>query len=340
MPAVSASFLSILTRADVVLAAPLFLVASAVVVMVAPRLTATVGVIAQRTTFGSSLAGSVLLGASTSLPGIVVTAVAALRGDVALAAANAVGGVVAQTTFLSVADLAQRRDDLFRNAASAKALTQLGLLLALLSVPLFAITGWPDATIGRVHPASLILVAVYIGGVWTARKRPAEEETAAHDEAPSDEPLWRVWSAYALYVVLVGIAGVVIGTTISPIASALGLTSLAAGALITAAATSSPELVTAVTAARRGQLDLAVGDIVGGNTFDVLFLAVADVVVAMSLYRQLGNDAILLIAAAILLNAILLFGAARRNPRSFSPESVLMLLVYLTLAVALVTQPP
>lgn len=92
---------------------------------------------------------------------------------------------------------------------------------------------------------------------------------------------------------------------------------------------------------RRGKLALAVGDIVGGNTFDILFLAVADVALVASLYSKLGNDVVLLIAIAILLNALLLLGfVRRRGTDTVSPESLVVIAAYVALAVLLVTAPP
>lgn len=331
---------ALLSEVGVAVASPLFLVATGVVAVVAPRLTATAKVLGKRTGLGKTLAGVVLLGASTSLPGIIVTVVATLRGDVALAVANAVGGVAAQTVFLAVADVGRRKGALFQEAVSAKALTQLGVLLVLLALPLFAIAGWPDTVVGRIHPASAILVVAYVAGLWAARREPGEAE-ADPDDKGGGEDLSKVWARYAIYVGSVGVAGFVIGTAISPIAQALGLTSVAAGALITAGATSSPELVTAVTAARRQQLHLAVGDIIGGNTFDVLFLVLADLALAASLFSELGVDVVVLLAAAILLNAILLLGfVRRRGAGAVSPESVLMFIVYVALALVLLLAAP
>lgn len=113
---------------------------------------------------------------------------------------------------------------------------------------------------------------------------------------------------------------------------------MAAGALLTAVATSSPELITTATAARCGKLALAVGD--SGNTFEILFLAVADVALAASLYSKLGNDLVLLIAIAILLNALLLLGLVRRRGTdTVSPESLVIIAAYVALAVLLITAP-
>lgn len=333
---------SFLTDSDTVVAAPLFAVATGAVLVFAPRLTSTVDALAERSRFGRTLVGSVLLGASTSMPGIVVTVVATLRGDVALAVANAVGGVAVQTTFLAVADIAQRRTHMFRNAATSKALTQLGMLLVLLAIPLFAVAGWPDVSVGRLHPTSIILVLVYAGGMWISWREPGEPDEPVHRPTElSDAPPSVLWLRYARQVAMVAIAGFVIGTTISPISDALGIGSVAAGALITAGATSTPELVTAVTAARRMRLHLAVGDIVGGNTFDILFLAVADLAFATSVYTVVGGEVVLLIASGILLNALLLLGFVRRgSARSVSLESWIMLGVYLALAIVLLAAPP
>lgn len=327
-------------------ALPLFALATAVVALVAPRLAKVADQLGTRTGIGNSLAGAVFLGACTSVPGLVVTVSATLRGDVELAAANAVGGVAAQTTFLALADVAYRRGSLTRDAVSPRALSQVALLLVLLAVPLLAVSGYPDATVlDRVHPASLVLLVAYPAGMWVARRqprRPGEDEGGRDSDSDEGRPsLAGLWLRLAGYASVVGVAGYLISTQVGPIADSIGLTTVAAGALLTAAATSSPELLTAISAARRGRPALAVGDIVGGNNFDLLFLAVADLVLAGSLYADLGPAFPLLIGVAVLLNAALLLGFVRGRPeRRVSPPNVLVLALYVALAVLLVVSPP
>lgn len=323
----------------------LFVVATAVVAVVGPRLTAVTGALARRTPLGRNLAGALLLGASTSLSGIVVTVTAAVNGDVALAAANAVGGVAAQTTFLAVADAAYRQGSLTRAAVSPTVLSQLGLVFALLAVPLFAANGYPDLALAdRVHPASVVLVVGYVVGMWVANRQGGTASGGGDDHGDhrhDDVSTPALWGRYLGYLVLVGAAGYVLATSVGPIADALGLTSVAAGALLTAGATSSPELITALAAGRRGQPQLAVGDIVGGNTFDMVFLALADLAVAGSLYAEVGDAFVLLVSIAVLLNAVLLLGFVRdRTEHRVSPPSVAMLVLYTGLAVLLVAAPP
>ena len=69
-----------------------------------------------------------------------------------------------------------------------------------------------------------------------------------------------------------GVAGWGIAKTGAVIAEGAGISQSVVGALFTAVVTSLPELITTVAAVRRGAVTLAVGGIIGGNTFDVLFL--------------------------------------------------------------------
>ena len=78
---------------------------------------------------------------------------------------------------------------------------------------------------------------------------------------------------FAVLAVVVSIAGYGIAQSAMAIAERTGLSETVVGGILTAITTASPELVTSIAAVRTGALTLAVGGIIGGNTFDVLFLA-------------------------------------------------------------------
>jgi cation:H+ antiporter len=100
-----------------------------------------------------------------------------------------------------------------------------------------------------------------------------------------------------------------------------------------ALATSLPELVTAVAAVRRGALNLAVGDVIGGNAFEVLFLGAADVVWRPgSIYHEFTAENRFTAVLAILMTGVLLLGMLRRERHGIAGigfESALVLLLYL-----------
>ncbi len=118
--------------------------------------------LADRTGLGEAIVGAVLLGASTSIPGITASVVSAIDGFPSMALSNAFGGIAAQTTFLAVADITYRKVNLEHAAASVENMMQGSLLIALLGVLFLALSG-PQISFWGIHPATPILLLSYIG---------------------------------------------------------------------------------------------------------------------------------------------------------------------------------
>ena len=84
--------------------------------------------------------------------------------------------------------------------------------------------------------------------------------------------------------------------------------------MLIAAATSLPELVTSVAAVQRGALTLAVGSIIGGNTFDTIFIVLSDIAYREgSIYNAITDRQVFLVALTMLLTGFLLLGFLRRE---------------------------
>lgn len=320
----------------------LFLVTATVVVAASIRATGLADVIADRTRMGEAMAGGVVLGAATSLSGIVVSVTAAAQGDASFAVSNAVGGIAAQTLFLALADLFYRGPNLEHAAAEPANLFQTVLLIGFLSLPVAAMAG-PSVSVLGVHPASVVLALAYVFGVrltaamrdqpmWRPVKTSATRADEPEDEAEAGKPWHRQAAEFALLVALMGTAGWVISRIGSTTISRFGLSSSLVGALGTAVVTSLPELVTTLTAVRRGALQLAVGGIIGGNTFDTLFLVFADAAYRDgSIYHAAGTEDLFWLATGLVMTVILLAGLIlrqREGPARIGVESVLMMAVY------------
>ena len=326
-----------------------FGVAVAVVAVCSVRATRLADVIADRSALGEAFVGGVVLGAATSIGGVVVSVTAALDGDASYAFSNGVGGIAAQTLFLAFADLLHRRANLEHAAAEPANLLQATLLLILLSLPLSAISG-PDFTLLGLHPVSLVMFAAYLGGVALVRRvrenpmwRPVETSATRHDEpeddAERDRPVGPPALRFLALVTLMGAGGYVISQAGGQLIARFALGSSLVGALITAVATSLPELITTMTAVRRGALQLAVGGIIGGNTFDTLFLVFSDAAYREgSLYHAVGTQDTYWLATGILMSGVLLAGLLvrqRQGPGRIGLESVLLVVIY---AAAVATQ--
>lgn len=332
-----------LAELSITLTGVAFVMATVVIVLVGTRITGLVDRIADRTGLGEAVSGAVLLGMATSLAGTVVSLTAALDGRASLAFANAVGGIAAQTAFLAVADLTFRRANLEHAVAEIANVLQAALLVLMLTIPLIAVFG-PEVSVLGIHPASLILPLIYAAGVRVSvevRRAPmwrpvttddTRIDTPDEQETADPRDTWRLAGGFGLAAAILAVAGYVLAETGGRLADELGLSQTIVGALMTAVATSLPELVTTLAAVRRGALDLAVGGIVGGNTFDVLFLTLADIGYRDgSIYHAVGPADLFWLVTGLAMSATILIGLVvrqRDGPAKIGFESLAVLAVY------------
>ena len=319
-----------------------FLAAGAFTVAAGIRLTRGGDVLADRTRLGEALFGAVFFGAIISLSGIAMTAGAAASGYAKLGYSNAIGGIAAQTAALGVADIAYRKANLEHAAASLPNMLFSVFLVMLLVIS--QLTGQtPDVTLLGIHPGSLVLLTAYVVGVRAVRKAqdeplwlPKRTRETVPDEPNDEEQKERsTWSLFLEFVGL-GIAVAVAGWAVSHAAQGIvehaGIDESVVGAVFMGLVNAIPETVTAVAAVRRGALTLAIGGVLGGNTFDVLNLVVGDVAYrAGSLHHAAGQAESTLVLGTTLMITILLAGLLRRErsgPANIGWESVLMLTVY------------
>lgn len=320
----------------------LLLAAAGVIALVGARMSAYADRLADITGLGEAVTGAVLLGAATSLPGIVTSVTAAAGDHPHLAMSNAIGGIAAQTFFIALADFAYRKANLEHAAASVTNLINGTLLLSLLSVPLLAYTT-PDVTFYAIHPATPALIVLYLFGLrlatrthhepmWGPRET-AETEADVPDEPPGDSrSVMAISLRFAATAAVVGVAGWIVAKSGIALTQLTGLSEGLVGTLFTAVATSMPELVTTLAAVRRGALTLAVGGILGGNTFDVLFAAFSDVAYRQgSIYHAMSSEQTFVIVLTMLMTTVLLLGLLRRETHGIANvgfETAAILAIY------------
>ncbi len=297
--------------------------------------------IAKITGLGQLLTGAVLIGAVTSLSGSILSVTAAWEGNASLAVTNALGGIAVQTTFLAIADMAYRRANLEYAAASEPNLLQGVILIGILALPLVGMA-LPGLGGYGLHPVSVVIVVGYVLGLGLTRQaertpmwQPRLAADALHEEVPAESKpagAVRTWTSFGALGVVVAGSGWVLAQVAPVISAGAGLDQSLMGGLFTATATSLPELVVAVTAVRRGALALAVGDILGGNAYDVLILAVSDVAYRDgTIYGAIASRDVAWVALSIVLVSVLLLGLLRRHKHGFGNlgfETVLMFGLY------------
>ena len=320
-----------------------FIVAAFVIAIVGTKMTKIADRLADKTGLGEAVVGALFLGGSTSLPGIVTSITTAADGYAELSISNALGGIAAQTAFLGLADIVYPKANLEHAAASAANLSQGTLLITLLALPLIAIA-IPQVTVWHIHPVSFLIPIAYIFGLrlissaretpmWSPRKTKETFLDEADSEENSRSGLTSLWMRFGFYALTIGVAGYVVAESGVAIAESTGISQSVVGGLFTAVSTSLPELVTSIAAVKQGALTLAVGDIIGGNSFDVLFIAFADFAYRQgSIYLGLTQSQSFIIALTILMTGILLLGLLRREKHGIGNigfESFLILVIYI-----------
>ncbi len=323
-------------------AAMTFIVGGMIILLAGTRLTRLADRLADRTGLGEAFVGAVFLGASTSLPGITASVTAAWDGHAALAISNAVGGIAVQTAFLGVADIAYRRANLEHAAASLGNLMWGGLLIVLLATLLFGMVS-PEMNAFGVHPVTPLMIVIYLLGlrlVHQARRQPmwrprltraTQLDRPARESAGRESLAW-LWFGFATTAVIVAVSGWAVARAGEVLVTRAGISESLVGGVLVAIVTSLPELVTSVAAVRRGALTLAVGGILGGNTFDTLFAAMADAAYREgSIYAAVSAREAILTALTIIMTGVLLLGLLwrqRLGPGRIGVESVAILALY------------
>jgi cation:H+ antiporter len=321
-----------------------FVAAAIVIFLSGVRITGLADLLADRTGLGEAIIGAVLLGAATSFSGTIVSITAALDGYASLAFSNAIGGIAAQTMFLAVADMFYRNVNLEHAAADLTNLFQGLVLFVLLALPMIALTT-PEVTIWAIHPVSLAIPLIYGASLYASRSvhekpmwSPVQTTDTRKDEPEAENARQRAISTrrlfleFLLLMFIMGGAGWLIAQTGSALSDRMQISATLVGALATAVVTSLPELVTTIAAVRRGALQLAVGGIIGGNTFDMLFLPASDIAYRDgSLYHAVGMQDYFWVVIATLMTGVLLGGLLLRQqygPAKIGYESITLLLIY------------
>lgn len=298
--------------------------------------------LAHSTGLGEALVGALFIGASTSLSGITTSITAAAAGYAQMAVSNGLGGIAAQTAFLALADIAYRRANLEHAAASAENLFMSSFVLILLGIHLLALSV-PTLSFFAIHPATVILIVAYVFGVhllarthdtpmWLP-KRTHDTSREPTNHNPKRRRLSKLWLQFALYATVVAIAGWSFAQLAVPLGEKTGLSHGVVGGVFTAVSTSIPELVVAITAVRMGALNLAVGDIIGGNAFDTLFIAASDIAYREgSIYADIAHSERFWLSNSIVMTSVLLMGLIyrqRHGPGNIGLESVVLLVLYI-----------
>jgi cation:H+ antiporter len=322
-------------------------VASAAVIIVAGTLLTRFGdTIAGRTRLGRLLVGGILIAAATSLPEAAVDIHAVRLGNPDLAVGDLMGSSLFNLLILAIADLLHRSPHgAFSRAAAGHALSaSLSILLTALAGMAILARGM-GLGVGGVGLGPLLIAGMYLFGVRLIyrdqRHGAASEHAGADDDAGGDgngrRSLLRAIVGYLACAAAILAAAPHLARSADTIAEATGLGGTFVGTTLVALSTSLPELVATLAALRIGAFDMAVGNILGSNAFNMVLL----------LPLELAHDGLLLEAvspvhaftalAAITVSSVVVMGQLYRvesRKLFIEPDALLVITLVLGTLVA------
>lgn len=218
-----------------------------------------------------AIIGATIVSLGTTLPEVTVSVFAAIGGNPDLALGNAIGSIIVDTGLIlgiaaMIAPLPVDESILNRQG---KVQFFSGIMLAVVCLPIFSggVTGNLPQWMGITF-LGLLAVYLYFSMTWSKNSGDSEEEELKEEKAPVYIQLLKL--AGGIATVILSSQFLIPAVEIS--AHRLGIPQAIIAATLVAFGTSLPELITAVTAVRKGHGELAVGNIVGADILNVLFV--------------------------------------------------------------------
>ena len=178
----------------------------------------------------------------------------------------------------------------------------------------------------------LFLFFVFLYYVFTQMKNEDEPEAVM----TNIKPLWKIYS-----LIIIGLTGLIVGGKLVvdnsvEIASSMGVSEKIIALTIVATGTSLPELLTSVVAALKKNSDIAIGNVIGSNIFNIfLILSISSIIKPISYNLKFNWDLLLLIVGTLLLLVFMLTGKKKKLDRW---EAVILFLIYVSYTIYLVIQ--
>lgn len=214
------------------------------------------------------LIGMVVVGFGTSAPEMVVSALSAAQHNPELALGNAYGSNIANIALI-LGFTAVVRPVVVKNIALKR---DLPVLMVVTAFSIFLVSNLSVTRMDGVIMLAVFALAMGINVVSEMRQKKALVSAEVEEKTSAPVSLWK-----SLFWLLLGLAVLVASSRLLvwgavEIARALGVSDLLIGLTIVAVGTSLPELASSIAAARKGEDDLAFGNIVGSNLFNTLLV--------------------------------------------------------------------
>lgn len=271
--------------------------------------------IAERFGIPQLVVGLTIVAMGTSMPEAAVSINSALKGNEGITIGNIVGSNI--LNILIILGITA----VITTVAVQKSTIWIEIPYMLVITVLLLVLGKSGNQITFSEGVILwVVFLLYLGYLFYCAKKNKEEVIA--EEA---KPMWKLLLATVLGLLLVVWGSDVTVDAATAIARVLGISERVIGLTVVALGTSLPELFTSVSAARKGKADIAIGNIVGSNIFNILFVVgTSALIVPVEFLTGFGIDTMIALGAGLLL-----WVCTWRKRALTRPAGIVMLTAYL-----------
>lgn len=315
-----------------------FGIAALVIIIAGTFLSKFADEIAERTGFGRLLIGSVLLAGATSLPELTVDISAVRNGMADLALGDLMGSSLFNLLILAILDLSSHSKGRMLSRQAARHALSGNVSAALTAIVAIVLLTQPILAGGEILCVSYGLWLVALGYILGVRLIYCDQQASrieaaatgpATDHVESDS--WKLPAlGFTTSAVVIVLVGPYLAQAAGQIADSSGLGKTFIGTTLVAFSTSLPELVASLAALRMGAHDLAIGNVLGSNAFNMMLLVPLDVVHKGPMLADVSKAHAITCLSAIVATLVVVLGQlyqVERRRRFVEPDAYLVIVV-------------
>ncbi|MEA3489315.1 MAG: hypothetical protein U9R44_03105 [Candidatus Omnitrophota bacterium] len=286
-----------------------FLICSALMIFCAYHLCKEGVLISRRTRLEEGLIGMFFLALATSFPEMTTGSTAVFfLGKIGLGYGDIVGSIIVNLMILLFLDYYQGRGRILLRVSRINRLTGIFALLLISVVLVFAVlraSGVFVPGLKGLGVESVLIAVMYLGCLEVVRRTNTKEDDGTSETKGS---LLKIWAKFIVLLVIVMLLGMWLAKSGEKIANTTGLSQTFIGTLFLGLSTSFPEMIVSFTALRAGSVNMAVGNILGSNLFDVFIIPFLDGLCGAPILGILTSGQMIATVVAVLISLIAVIG--------------------------------
>ncbi|SFE58670.1 cation:H+ antiporter [Alteribacillus iranensis] len=271
---------------------------------------------------GGLLAGTILLATATSLPELTITVSAGLIGNADIAVGNGLGSILFNIFILFVLDIYFRSQRLFLRVKHDHIYTgMIALILCILTV--IGLSVHVSVSLFTMSLTSIAIVVTYIAGMrFVSKKQQENIEPSSDSENPTKQSekkisVQRAVIGFFLFSILIFFFGSVLSISGDVMADTTGISATTVGSIFASLATSIPDAMSVFMSLKLANVNMAIGTILGSNVFNLLVIAIADLVyVNGSIWLDTSDELMYVSLVGIILTIMVMVIIKRDHTRN------------------------